>query len=77
MGKSGNERGNMKQNQVEIYPGYSVSSMEYERRYKGVDLDHFRRVMSPDLFKAYVCNIGVIEGCNIENIGEFVDYPYA
>ena len=52
--------------QVEIYPGYSVSSIEYERRFKGVGLDHFRKVMAPDLFKTYVQTMGSIEGWGIE-----------
>ena len=54
------------QDQVQVYPGYSVSSIEYERRFKGVDLDHFREVMAPELFKAYVQTMGSIEGWGIE-----------
>jgi len=54
------------QDQVEVYPGYSVSSIEYERRFKGVNLDHFRKVMPPELFKAYVQTMGSIEGWGIE-----------
>lgn len=55
-----------KKEQVEVYPGYWVSSEEYERRFKGVDLDHFREVMAPELFKAYVQTMGSIEGWGIE-----------
>ena len=51
---------------VVVYPGYKVSSTEYERRFKGVDLDYFRQVLSPELFKAYVDTMGVVEGAGIE-----------
>jgi len=51
---------------VEIYPGYSVSPMEYERRFKGVELDHFRKIMTSELFKAYAHTMGSIEGFGIK-----------
>jgi hypothetical protein len=54
------------QDWVEIYPGYRVSAAEYERRFKGVDLDHFREVMPLNLFKAFVQTMGSIEGWGIE-----------
>lgn len=54
------------QDRVEIYPDYWVSSAEYERRFKGVNLDHFRKVLPPDLFKAYVHTMGSVEGLGIE-----------
>lgn len=54
------------QDWVEIYPGYRVSPTEYERRFKGVDLDHFREVMPLNLFKAFVRTMGSIEGWGIE-----------
>ena len=56
----------VKKADIEAYLGYSISSKEYERRFKGVDLDHFRKVMAPDLFKAYVQTMGSIEGWDIE-----------
>jgi len=55
-----------RQDWVEIYPGYRVSAAEYERRFKGVDLDHFREVMPLNLFKAFVRTMGSIEGWGIE-----------
>lgn len=51
---------------VEVYPGYKVSSAEYQRRFKGVDLDHFRQVLSFEQFKAYVDTMGLVEGLGIE-----------
>ena len=54
------------QDLVEVYPGYSVSSSEYERRFRGVELDHFRKVLLPELFKAYVRTMGSIEGWGIK-----------
>jgi len=54
------------QDEVEVYPGYWVSSTEYERRFKGVDLEHFRNVLPFELFKAYVRTMGSIHGWGIE-----------
>ena len=51
---------------VEIYPGYKVLLTEYERRFKGVDLEHFRKVLPFELFKAYVHTMGSVEGLGIE-----------
>lgn len=51
--------------QVEVYPGYWVSSEEYERRFKGVDLDYFRNLLPPQLFEVYVHTMGSIEGWGI------------
>lgn len=51
---------------VEIYPGYKVLLTEYERRFKGVDLEHFREVLPFELFKAYVHTMGSVEGLGIE-----------
>lgn len=51
---------------VEVYPGYRVSLAEYQRRFKGVDLDHFRQVLPVELFKAYVHTMGLVEGLGIE-----------
>jgi len=53
-------------NEVEVYTGYRVSIAEYERRFKGVDLDYFRKVLPPELFKAYVHTMGSIEGLGIK-----------
>lgn len=54
------------QERIEVYPGYSVTSAEYQRRYAGVALDHFRKVLPPDLFKAYVRTMGSVEGWGIK-----------
>ena len=51
---------------IEIYPGYKVSSDEYERRFKDVDLDYYRTVMQPNLFEAFVKTMGIIDGYGIE-----------
>ena len=51
---------------VEVYPGYRVSLTEYQRRFKGVDLDHFRQALPVQLFKAYVHTMGLVEGIGIE-----------
>jgi len=53
-------------NEVEVYTGYRVSFTEYERRFKDVDLDYFRKVLPPELFKAYVHTMGSIEGLGIK-----------
>lgn len=54
------------QDLVEVYPGYKVLLTEYERRFKGVDLEHFRKVLPLELFKAYVHTMGSVEGLGIE-----------
>ncbi|MBA7610523.1 hypothetical protein ES703_17732 [subsurface metagenome] len=54
-----------KKEQVEVYPGYWVSSEEYERRFKGVDLDYFRNLLPPELFEVYVHTMGLVEGWGI------------
>jgi hypothetical protein len=51
---------------VEVYPGYKVTPSEYERRFKGVALDNFRKVLPLELFKTYVHTMGSIEGWGIE-----------
>jgi len=55
----------------EVYPGYRVSYAEYRRRFKGVDLDHFQKVLPPELFKAYVRTMGSIEGWGIKPKNRF------
>lgn len=56
---------------VEVYPGYRVSLTEYKRRFKGVDLEHFRKVLPFELFKAYVHTMGSIEGWGIKPKNRF------
>lgn len=55
-----------KKEQGKVYPGSWVSSEEYERRFKGVDLDYFQKAMPPELFEAYLRTMGAIEGWGIK-----------
>jgi hypothetical protein len=52
--------------EIDVYPGYQVSYAEYERRFQGVDLDHFRRLLPPRLFEAYVRTMGAIDGWGVQ-----------
>ena len=51
---------------IEVCPGYSIPVAEYEKRFKGVNLEHFKERMSPELFKAFVRSAGSIDGYGIE-----------
>jgi len=60
---------------IVVAPGIAVEADEYGERYGGIDLEYFRASMSPEMFKAYVRNIGSIKGSPELNISEFVDTP--
>lgn len=60
---------------IVVAPGIAVEADEYEERYGSIDLGYFRAHMSPEMFKAYVRNIGSIKGSPELNISEFVDTP--
>ena len=47
---------------VTLAPGLVVSTAEYKDRFDGIDLEQFRRQMSPEAFKAFVRHMGVIPG---------------
>ena len=52
--------------------GIAVQAGEYEERYGSIDLEYYRENMSPEMFKAFVRNIGSIRGRADLNVGEFV-----
>jgi len=51
---------------IEIYPGYKISNRDYKKRFNNIDLDYFKRMMPPGLFKAFVRTAGSIDGHGIE-----------
>ena len=57
---------------IVVAPGIAVTAGEYEERYGSIDLEYYREHMSPEMFKAFVRNIGCIRGREDLNIGEFV-----
>ena len=53
----------MKQeDRIEVCPDYYVTKEEYNNRYKGIDLERFRKEIPPKLFEAFVKTIGIIDG---------------
>lgn len=56
-----------------VAPGIAVQAGEYEERFGSIDLKYYRAHMSPDMFRAFVRNIGSISGRKDINITEFVD----
>ena len=60
---------------VVVAPGIAVQVGEYEERYGSIDLEYYRKHMSPELFRAFVRHIGSIKGRTDLNIAEFVDTP--
>jgi len=42
-------------------------------RYKDIDLEYFRKHMTPELYKAFVDNIGVIKGSPGLDIAKLVE----
>ena len=46
---------------IEVCPGYEVTEDEYQERYDGIDLEHYRKNMTPELFAAFVRNIGILK----------------
>lgn len=60
---------------IEVCPGYSVTKEEYRRRFDGIDLEHFRQQMTPQLFEVFVKTVGIVEGCGLDPCSwELEDY---
>lgn len=57
---------------IVVATGIAVRAGEYEERYGSIDLEYYRENMSPEMFKAFVRNIGCIRGRADLNVGEFV-----
>ena len=57
---------------IVVAPGIAVQADEYEERYGSIDLEYYREHMSPEMFKAFVRNIGSIRGRKDLDVGEFV-----
>ena len=57
---------------IVVATGIAVTAGEYEERYGSIDLEYYREHMSPELFKAFVRNIGSIRGRADLNVGDFV-----
>lgn len=57
---------------IVVATGIAVTAGEYEERYGSIDLEYYRENMSPEMFKAFVRNIGSIRGRADLNVGEFV-----
>ena len=47
---------------VSRYLGYDISKEEFERRFKGIDLEYSHKHMKPEVFKAFVKGLGAISG---------------
>jgi hypothetical protein len=45
-----------------VAPGIAVSEQEYKARFGGLPLEDYRRVMSPEVFEAYIRFLGIIPG---------------
>ncbi len=57
---------------IVVATGIAVTAGEYKERYGSIDLEYYREHMSPELFKAFVRNIGSIKGRADLNVGDFV-----
>ena len=58
---------------IEVCPGYEVTEDEYQERYDGIDLEHYRKNMTPELFAAFVRGIGLVEAIGeLDGVGERV-----
>jgi len=57
---------------IVVAAGIAVTAGEYKERYGSIDLEYYREHMSPELFKAFVRNIGSIKGRADLNVGDFV-----
>lgn len=57
---------------VVVATGITVQAHEYRERYGSIDLEYYRKRMSPELFKAFVRHIGSIRGREDLDIGKFV-----
>ena len=45
-----------------VMPGMLLPYDEYKKRFGTIDLEHYRKGMSPDLFRVFVRHIGFITG---------------
>jgi len=61
---------------IAVAQGIAVRSDEYEERYGSIDLDDFRRHMSPELFSAFVRHIGAIPGHRDLDVTQTTTIPY-
>lgn len=55
---------------VIVAPGVAVSAQEYTERYEDVDIERFRLLMPPDVFKVWVRFIGLIAGVEDLDVNE-------
>lgn len=62
------ERGT--EGKILLAPGIAVSSSEYEKRYGSIEIERYKKQMSPELFKVFIRHIGAIHGTRKLNIDE-------
>jgi hypothetical protein len=60
---------------VMLVPGMAVRTDEYEERFGGVDLDRLRTRMTPELFAAFVRQVGTVTGRADMDVTDFADSP--
>lgn len=60
---------------VLVAPGVLLPRSEYDIRYNGLDLDQFRRRMTPELFKVFVRYLGIIPGDARDDVNELAQSP--
>lgn len=56
-----------------VAPGVIVRPRDYEARYGSINLEGFRHRMRPEVFRAFVRHIGLIEGVQGFDINELAD----
>jgi hypothetical protein len=60
---------------VVVAPGIIVRSSEYEERFGGIELDEYRKRMSPEVFEVFVRYIGSIPGRSTLDVGTITAIP--
>lgn len=49
-------------NLILLAPGFALSKAEYMKRFGNIDLELYKKQMSPELFLAFIRHIGIING---------------
>jgi|APFre7841882654_1041346.scaffolds.fasta_scaffold04800_4 hypothetical protein len=60
---------------VVVAPGIIVRASEYEERFGGIELDQYRKRMSPEVFKVFVRHIGSIPGRSTLDVSTITTIP--
>lgn len=58
------------EDKILLAPGIVVSNSEYQERFRDIEVERYKKEMSPEIFKVFVRHIGAIHGTSKLDISE-------